>query len=360
MSLIFTHRRSRLTLITLTFFILTILSSGSLFETVGQSKQLSLADIIIALRSKKAEAPEKNKILSEAVKARGITFSLTPEIEKELRGTGAYPELLSAIREKAPVIKEPVEKKPDAEQVAAVMPKPSPAPPNFDFYWGRASSAIKMGDIDAALPDLHRAIELRPGDAPSRLARGNALLKQEKYEAAIIDLDSSIKIEPNAPAYLGRAMANEKLGRVDAAIADYQNAAELDPQNEAAKSSFSRLVAEKEKALVKPYVEPEKTTPVTQQDTGPVQIGALNVFASRLATPVYSESDRRLGFQGKVTVQILLDETGKVISAEAKTGPKNLRGLAEDAVKRSRFNPILVEGRPVKAEGSITYNFIAK
>ena len=51
----------------------------------AQSNQLMLADILIALRSKKVSLAERNDIISKAVSARGITFGLTPEIEKELR-----------------------------------------------------------------------------------------------------------------------------------------------------------------------------------------------------------------------------------------------------------------------------------
>mgnify|MGYP003461545489 CR=1 FL=1 len=76
--------------------------------------------------------------------------------------------------------------------------------------------------------------------------------------------------------------------------------------------------------------------------------------------PEFSELDRKLGCQGKVIVQISLDETGKVTSVEANSGAKNLRGLAVDAVKKSKFNPVLVDGKPVKAEGTITFNFVAK
>ncbi|MEO6052158.1 MAG: hypothetical protein ABIP78_12625 [Pyrinomonadaceae bacterium] len=50
---------------------------------------MSLADILIALRSKKATLPDRNKILTDAVQTKGTTFSMTPEIEKELAGTGA-------------------------------------------------------------------------------------------------------------------------------------------------------------------------------------------------------------------------------------------------------------------------------
>jgi len=67
--------------------------------------QLSLADIIIGLRSKKVELPDRNKILTEAVLSRGITFSLTPEIEKELEATGADQALVNAIRKKSTIVK---------------------------------------------------------------------------------------------------------------------------------------------------------------------------------------------------------------------------------------------------------------
>jgi len=37
---------------------------------------------------------------------------------------------------------------------------------------------------------------------------------------------------------------------------------------------------------------------------------------------------------------------------------KVLRQAAEDAVKRSKFKPVLYEGQPVKASGYITFNFM--
>ncbi len=351
-------------LFTPTLFLVTILlSSGSLFTALGQNKQLSLADILIALRSKKAEIVEKNKILAEAVKTRGITFTLTPEIEKELGSTGAYPELLTAIREKAPAAKETpketVETTPEPVQIASLTPKVSLAPPNFDFYWNRAKAHLEKGDLEAALPELDRAIDLRPGDAKSRLERGNALVRQGKFEASILDFDTSIQVEQSSAAYFGRGSAHEKLGRIDAAIADYKKATEFDVQNESAKIALSKMMAEKTKAETKPAVEPANVAPVSQP-AGPVQIGALNNFASRLMPPVYSELDRRMGFQGKVTVLISLDENGKLISAEANSGPKNLRLSAVDAIKKSKFEPVVVDGRAVKADGFIIFNFVKK
>src|SRR6476646_5751529 len=82
--------------------VIALLLAVGTFPAQAQSRELSLADILIALRSKKADIGQKNKILADAIKQRGITFSLTPEIEKELDGTGAANDLIAAIREKMP------------------------------------------------------------------------------------------------------------------------------------------------------------------------------------------------------------------------------------------------------------------
>src|SRR5215204_358231 len=71
----------------------------------AQGNQLSLADILIALRSKKAPLTDRNKILSDAVVNRGTTFTLTPEIEKELSVTGASPQLIDSIRNRVQIAK---------------------------------------------------------------------------------------------------------------------------------------------------------------------------------------------------------------------------------------------------------------
>src|SRR5437870_13489818 len=109
------------------------LTISPLHVAFAQNRQLSLADILIALRSKKAAPDEKNRLLTEAVKDRGITFSLTPEIEKELGTTGAARYLLDAIRQKMSAVSEPAagQPKPQVTQIAAVIPKPTPTPLDY-------------------------------------------------------------------------------------------------------------------------------------------------------------------------------------------------------------------------------------
>jgi TonB family protein len=65
-----------------------------------------------------------------------------------------------------------------------------------------------------------------------------------------------------------------------------------------------------------------------------------------------------MGIQGAVNVQILIDESGKVISAQAVKGHALLTRAAEDAARRARFTPTRLGDQPVKVQGVITYNFL--
>ena len=58
-----------------------------------------------------------------------------------------------------------------------------------------------------------------------------------------------------------------------------------------------------------------------------------------------------------VTVDVIVDETGKVISAQATSGPAVLREVAAQAALRARFSPTKLSGQPVKVAGLINYKF---
>jgi TonB family protein len=60
---------------------------------------------------------------------------------------------------------------------------------------------------------------------------------------------------------------------------------------------------------------------------------------------------------GVVVVDVVVDETGKVISAEASSGPSTLRDAAVQAALRARFSPTKLSGQPVKVSGVINYKF---
>jgi TonB family protein len=88
-----------------------------------------------------------------------------------------------------------------------------------------------------------------------------------------------------------------------------------------------------------------------------VSLGAVNGRAIDLPKPPYPAIAKPVGASGAVTVEILLDETGKVISAHAVSGHPLLRAAAVKAAYQARFSPTLLSKQPVKASGIITYQF---
>jgi TonB family protein len=60
---------------------------------------------------------------------------------------------------------------------------------------------------------------------------------------------------------------------------------------------------------------------------------------------------------GTVSVDVVVDETGKIISAQANSGPLSLRDAAVQAALRARFSPTKLSGQPVKVSGVINYKF---
>jgi outer membrane biosynthesis protein TonB len=83
--------------------------------------------------------------------------------------------------------------------------------------------------------------------------------------------------------------------------------------------------------------------------------GVLNGKAISLPHPEYPREGINVG--GVVSVQVLIDENGDVISAKAVSGHPLLRAAAEKAALEAKFSPTLLNGEPVKVSGILTYNF---
>jgi TonB family protein len=89
----------------------------------------------------------------------------------------------------------------------------------------------------------------------------------------------------------------------------------------------------------------------------PVSGGVLNGTAVSLPPPIYPDAAKRMRTQGVVQVDVILDETGKVVSANASSGPGILRDAAVQAALKARFSPTKLSGQPVKVSGVINYKF---
>jgi tetratricopeptide (TPR) repeat protein len=102
-----------------------------------------------------------------------------------------------------------------------------------------------LGDSGLALPDLDKAIHLRPQDAWAYDYRASLYERKGAWKHVIKDTTKAIEIEPkNATAYARRGYAIERVGwwRARAsAIVDYRKAIELDPLNQLAQAHLGRL-----------------------------------------------------------------------------------------------------------------------
>lgn len=85
--------------------------------------------------------------------------------------------------------------------------------------------------------------------------------------------------------------------------------------------------------------------------------GVLNGKAVVLAKADYPPAAKAVDARGAVSVQVVIDEKGEVISASAVSGHPLLRPAAEKAARQSKFTPTLLSGKAVKVAGILIYNF---
>ena len=104
-----------------------------------------------------------------------------------------------------------------------------------------------------------------------------------------------------------------------------------------------------------PRPAPQDTPPPPLR--APITGGILNGKAISKPTPRYPAEARKAGVSGMVHVAIVIDEKGKVISAEAVSGPDELREAAVEAALKTRFSPTRLSGQPVKVSGRLAYHF---
>jgi len=98
--------------------------------------------------------------------------------------------------------------------------------------------------------------------------------------------------------------------------------------------------------------------PVKPREQIRVSSSVINSKVISKPTPPYPMLAKQARVQGQVTVEILIDEQGRVVAAQATNGHPLLRMAAQQSAFHARFSPTTVSGHPVKVSGVITYNFI--
>nr|WP_107784093.1 energy transducer TonB [Nitrosomonas nitrosa] len=98
-----------------------------------------------------------------------------------------------------------------------------------------------------------------------------------------------------------------------------------------------------------------------QMQTGPVTLSSeLSVSCPELSAPEYPALSRRLGEEGKLMLQVELDESGRISNTRIinSSGYSRLDNAALAAVKTWRCRPAVRDGQPVRAIALQPFNFV--
>jgi protein TonB len=211
---------------------------------------------------------------------------------------------------------------------ASVQPAPAQPQP-------AASNANAPSGVASAQPKPSPVASSSSAKPTQQAASQQQVVSQQQSAAKTPDKSSANKAVPVV------------LASMDKSLTAAPNAAV--PVSNAAAESGGPIVKTEAEA---PAAPPARTGPLK-----PVSGGILNGKAISLPAPSYPEMAKRARAAGVVEVEVVIDITGKVISAKATKGQALLMLAAEQAAKLARFTPTLLSGQPVRITGVITYNF---
>jgi TonB family protein len=98
-------------------------------------------------------------------------------------------------------------------------------------------------------------------------------------------------------------------------------------------------------------------------DTPSIKYVPANVMEAHLLSaprPQYPHHARAGRTEGSVALQTTISKTGSIESLHVIKGPQALRGAAIDAVRRWRYRPYAVDGRPTKVVTTVYVHFTLK
>lgn len=202
-----------------------------------------------------------------------------------------------------------------------------------------------------SLPDISNSSQ-----AENVLTEQNTVIDEEQKTEPVQTQTAQTKVEQTDTAL--------PLGKV-AGVTENNIVSDLNTNNNSSvnnnveQTKENKTVVEEKKIVTAPISEVKKTKEepafLVAAEEQPQLVGGLKGIQSKIT---YPEVARKNGIEGKVIVQAVVDENGKVISA------KTLKGIgggcdevAMDAVKESRFIPGKQGGKPVKVQVSIPIVF---
>ena len=218
----------------------------------------------------------------------------------------------------------------------------------------RSTSTPARGKRGPDGPDTEEAAKSQPAvveSVPTFTVTVSAVAPAEKTPAA-----PQPTPEPPQPAPSGRVAGNSLFEVAENRPAEAASTSAAQPKPLPIPAP-AETRAEKATAGRPSAAEATKQSGDEATKPPPLSGGVLNSKALRLPVPAYPHAARNSGAQGRVVVEVIIDEQGKVIEARAVSGHSFLLQAAVQAARLARFTPALLSGQPIKVKGTINYVF---
>jgi TonB family protein len=87
---------------------------------------------------------------------------------------------------------------------------------------------------------------------------------------------------------------------------------------------------------------------------GTVQSGRL----IHMMTPIYPPAAIQAHISGVVTIEARIDKDGRIVETSVVSGPMALRRVAQYAVRRWRYEPTFLNGKPIERVAQVDLSFV--
>lgn len=108
-----------------------------------------------------------------------------------------------------------------------------------------------------------------------------------------------------------------------------------------------------------PSPPPVAEEPITAPDTARAEDGRVLPPPKKIkhVAPKYPDNAREAGLSGLVLLECTIDVSGRVSDVKVLKGFRSLAAAASDAVRKWRYTPIVLDGRPVPYIVTVTVNY---
>jgi len=198
------------------------------------------------------------------------------------------------------------------QQAIAHLKETKPAYDLFD----EAEKAIAEDDLETALDKVEQAISLVPAEPRFHGLRGDIMVYQRRYRAAIDHYDEALERDPNYfDYYLGRGVAHARLEQNREARADLERSAELLPTAIAMNELGKIALAEGDRATAKQYFQ---------------QAAQAQGLVGQEAQSAFMQLDVQDNPGAYVVAQAYVDERGRILARVENRSSVTMRAVRVD------------------------------